>query len=137
MKLKTGDLLRYSDSSWCKHGLALVDDSGRAWDTYWGQTSGEHPLEPSDLANATILGNLDDFTKYVSYPFDYWDYAEDDRLFIPLGSSGERRFVRRAAIPVRELVEQRMQGLIESAERSVVNAKRQQAEARKALEVTP
>jgi len=130
--MKPGDVFRYGPPEWCQHGLALVAENGVAWDTYWGEHSSTRgPIAPATIKEATLLGNLKDFTTRIPYPFDFFDY--EDTIFIPIGGCKEMRYVRIGAAPRREIVEHRFQNEIRSAERNVEVLKQKQLEARNAM----
>lgn len=48
-KLKAGNVLRYTpEQHHCREGTALVDEDGRAFDTYWRGYSDRHMLTRAD-----------------------------------------------------------------------------------------
>jgi hypothetical protein len=93
---KPGDVLRYRplrpgvDPNWCREGLAIVNDAGRAVDTYW--TSGnDHVLTEAELGTATLIANLEDWDLHTQYRHrvesamsmgEWQDYREENRLRI-------------------------------------------------------
>jgi hypothetical protein len=85
-----GDVLRYRPAEHhCREGMAVVDEHGRAWDTFWD--SERHHLTADERATAKVVGNLADFEHLGSdactgnrreHESKWETYAPADRLAI-------------------------------------------------------
>lgn len=85
---KPGDVLRYQpDERHCREGMAIINDSGRALDTFWWYSGDEHLLTSNELATAELEFNLNDYnqadgsTRHIQK--GKWEkYAPSDRGLI-------------------------------------------------------
>jgi len=96
MGFKAGDVVRYADGSlWCIHGIAVVHESGGemwATDTYWNDRESTVPLDR--LEGKELLGIFLPFRRSVSYPYQYEDYSDTDKFYIPIGGGSSQSWVR-------------------------------------------
>jgi hypothetical protein len=123
MTLQIGDVVRYGDSGWCQHGIAMVKGSDyHMWaaDTYWDDTSHEVPLEC--LEGKDVIGNIITFSPHVPYPYEYEDYAEKDKFYIPIGGGSSQEWVRKDTPPDPEKVATRLRYKLQLAHNKVRSA---------------
>lgn len=87
--LRPGDVLRYLPADkfmrWhCREGIALVTETGDAFDTFWGTGGDRHRLTADELATAEVEFNVGDYDALPYRSRDKWlTYHEDDRGRIP------------------------------------------------------
>ena len=130
MELKLNMIFRYGAGAWCRHGLATVVQWGNhlvATDTYWRDPN-MHMLSPTELAAAELLGNLDDYRKSSRDECD--TYLDEDVIFIPIGGTSEKWFVRASAKPDKARTVQQLDWKIESAESKIRSTQRELKELR-------
>jgi len=123
MTLHIGDVVRYGDSGWCEHGIAKVrgaEEDLWAADTYWDDTSHTVPLEK--LEGKPVIGNIITFSTHVPYPYNYDDYRDEDKFFIPMGGSSSQLWVRKDTAPDPEKVEHRLRHNLQKARDKVKSA---------------
>lgn len=136
--LRAGDVVRYEpdpsrhDPRWCREGMAIADDRGVLFDTYWGSGSDNHRLLAVEIASAELLFNLadyDELDRYDRATKGIWEtYHPDDRRFVSSQHRLQfRRFVRKGATP--DLATQ-----IANAEEKVREADEAEASARRHAE---
>src|SRR5438128_394492 len=101
-----GDVLWYArERDHCREGLALVQDDGRAIDTFWALRYGDsHALTPDELATAEVRFNvngydaLDPYSKASRATWETYHPADRGRISSQHGLQ-EELFVRRGATP--------------------------------------
>lgn len=127
---KKNDVVSYRPSdNWCRHGLAVIlntgdDGWGYAKDTYWGVADrGDYGwLCEHDLKEAKLIGNLDEFEpdKYQEPK----DYREEDHFWIPMGGGSEQNWYRKGAKPDPNLVCVRLVYQVEKSQNEIEYAAR-------------
>lgn len=104
--LMPGNVLRYSPRvSHAREGMAIVEDSGRAFDTYWS-AGGRAQLSPEDLKTAEVIFNIGDYDQldpYVGSSRPRWEqHHPDDRQRVTSQRGlQEVLYVRKGATPDR------------------------------------
>lgn len=102
---REGDVLHYRPDDrgqgitrHCREGVAVVDDQGQAWDTYWGD-SNDHRLSASERENAEVIFNLADYTCLDHNDGYLWEqYRPEDRQSVSHQHGCQRDlYVRRGA----------------------------------------
>jgi hypothetical protein len=98
---KPGDVLRYSPrSTHCRDGVAIIDEHGNAYDTYWGMRDSMSFVRPEDLRDAEVQFRLEDYDEITGVGRDTarmkWEkFANEDRECIPAHSGYHARFFTR------------------------------------------
>jgi hypothetical protein len=123
---KDGDVVKYNlDNNWCRHGIAIIralhDGKLIAEDTYWGSNSDYSTVDFADLKEENIIGNKHEFS-IIPYPYEYDDFEDSDKYWIPMGARSERKCVRKGAIPTPAKIEERLRREIERLESKVKTA---------------
>lgn len=137
-EFRTGDVLRYRsqrkpDPHWCREGLAIVNDRGRAVDTYWS-SGNDHVLTLEELETARLIANLEDWDLHTQYrrrvgsamQMGAWeDYREEDRLRITQQHGHiEILYVRKGAQPDLGTKIENARTAVEEAESKLQSAQR-------------
>lgn len=125
MNVQSGDVVRYGDSGWCVHGIAVVRGEGEnlwAADTYWNDTSHTVPLDK--LEGKEIIGSITTFSTHVPYPYEFDDYADRDKFYIPIGGGSAQTWVRKDTPPDTEKVAVRLRHKLQKAHDQVKYAAR-------------
>lgn len=124
---KKNDVVSYhSSNTWCRHGIAVIhggEDWGYAKDTYWGvgsRASDSGWLREEDLKDPKLIGNLDEFE--LSGYYDFEDYRDEDKFYIPIGGGGSQKWYRKGAQPDPDLIYKRLQYQIEKSESEIQSA---------------
>ena len=131
--LTPGDVLSYTplrafEPRHCREGMALVDEHGRAFDTFWGIDLGDrHCLTAAELATATVVFNVGDFEmldKYSHSSRGRWEtYNPLDRAVITSQHGLQAvYYVRKGAQPDLETQIENARERVEDAERQVRSA---------------
>jgi len=130
-EFKPGDVLSYVPKGafepWhCREGKALVDERGRAWDTFW-QFDGQHLLSAEELADAEVVFNVNDYEALDVYAGGsrlLWEtYHPDDRGRVTSQHGlREALFLRRGAKPHLATQIENAQALVEKAESELQSA---------------
>ena len=132
--LNPGDVLHYTplrkfEPRWCREGQALVDEHGRALDTYWGidSFSDRHCLTAEELATATVVFNVGDFEmldKYARSSQAQWEtYSPLDRAVITSQHGLQSvYYIRKGAQPDLETQIENARERVEDAERKLSSA---------------
>jgi hypothetical protein len=123
-QFKPRDVVTYhAANGWCRHGIAVIhggDGWGYAKDTYWGvsDAGGDSGwIREQDLAEPTLIGNLDDF-EYSKYA-EFKDYREEDKFYIPMGGGSAQQWIRKGAEPDPALIWKRLVYQVEKAEMEI------------------
>lgn len=132
--LRPGDVLRYRplgefEPHWCREGLALVDDNGHAFDTYWGTYGDHHRLTEAELASADLVFNVNDYDELDQYSrgsrLTWETYHPDDRARITQQHGHqERLFIRLGAEPSLETQIENARAEVEQAETDLASSER-------------
>lgn len=133
LDFRPGDVVRYEpaewpgrhDRMWCREGMAIADENGLLWDTYWSTGNDCHNLVDREMATARVLFNLADFRELERHEAYTWrEFHPDDRALITSQHGlQERRFVRVGSGPdLGTQIENAREALAE-AERQVESAK--------------
>lgn len=124
MGFNVGDVVRYAHGNeWRTHGIAIVHESGGvvwAADTYWNDR--KHVVNLNELEGNELLGNIFTFSTKIPYPYQYDDYAEIDKFYIPVGGGSAQSWVRKNTPPDPEKVETRLRSEIQKAHDKVKSA---------------
>lgn len=128
MAFKDGDVVTYTThTNWCRHGIAIIralhDGKLIAEDTYWGSNSDYSTVDFADLKVENIIGNKHEFS-IIPYPYEYDDFEDSDKYWIPMGASSERKCVRKGAVPPPAKIGERLHREIEHLESKVRTAQR-------------
>lgn len=136
-----GDVLRYVPSRrHCREGMAVVDEHGRSWDTFWD--SDRHHLTADELATAEVIGNLGDFKHLGSdactgrrdHELEWGRYAPADRLAVTHQHRLQADYyVRRGATPDLDTQIANARSKVEEAEGNLGTAQRRLEWARRDL----
>lgn len=127
-RFKAGDVIRYvPDGGWhARQGTAIVNEHGKAVDTFWGDGSG-HVLREKELAGAEVVFNLGDYRKlgeHFERRQDEWlKYAPEDRQRI--GSQSQYQstyYVRVGAEPSLDTQIENARVAVQDAESAVRSA---------------
>jgi hypothetical protein len=116
MGFNVGDVVQYSNGGWCVHGIAVVRGEGdNLWanDTYWGDNEHSVPLEK--LEGKPVIGNITTFSTQIPYPYEFDDFADEDRFYIPIGGGSAKMWVRKDTSPDREKVGVRLRYELQKA----------------------
>lgn len=101
---QSGTVVRYDSErrdGHCREGMAIADDRGVVYDTFWEGGTESHVLTESELATAQPLFHLQDYRELSHTERYTWrDYHPDDRQTITAQHGLRvRYFVRLAAGP--------------------------------------
>ena len=129
MTWKDGDIVRYnSERTHARHGIARVHVAGGstwAFDTYWGLDELDYGSVSMDCLDPNnILGNIYEFETRCQYPYEYDDFADGDRFYLPVGGGSAQHWIRKGAQPVMTQVRDRLLYGIETERAAVESAKR-------------
>lgn len=118
-KFKAGDVIQYTPRDrHAREGQAVIQPNGVAFDTFW--TYQPTSLWVDEIENAELLFNLGD----VEPVDDISKYAREDRFYITHQHKLQvENYVRKGAVPQREVVRQNLIDAIEEAERKMEAAK--------------
>ncbi|HEY0889339.1 MAG TPA: hypothetical protein VGE38_07000 [Nocardioides sp.] len=135
--LRPSDVITYTsdraargerDAYWCLEGLAVVDDEGRAFDTFWGSGTERHLLTETERATAKFVFNLAEFDELDRWRPDiekWMSYAPDDRGRVTSQHRLEQRlYVRKGAKPAREVMIENARAKVAEAEADAAHAQR-------------
>lgn len=132
--MKAGTVVHYTpDPSrfepwWCREGIAITDDNGVLFDTYWD--GGEkHRLNKIEVESAQVVFHLDDYAeldRYSRSSKSTWEtYHPDDRQRITSQHGHQVRwFVRKGATPDMSTQIANAQEVVDVARAKVDNAER-------------
>lgn len=131
-----GDVLTYSPADrWCREGMAVVNDAGIAFDTFWASAGDAYRLGEADLRSAEFLfniGNYRELDRHERYTFSR--FAPEDRATITSQHGLQRRlFVRHGAVEDRETIIENARQKVREAEEARDAAERQVTYARESL----
>lgn len=133
--LRPGDVLTYTsdraargerDAYWCLEGMAVVDDQGQAFDTFWNSGSEAHRLTETERMTAKHVFNLGDFDELDRWRPDVekWkSYAPEDRGRVTSQHGLQQRlFIRKGAKPAREVMIENARAKVQEAQAAVHSA---------------
>lgn len=107
---RAGTVVRYTpDPSrhaprWCREGMAIADDQGVLFDTYWQSGGDAHRLMPVEVETAEFVFDVCDFDELDRHSrgsaAEWARYHPNDRQVITSQHGLQRRwFVRKGALP--------------------------------------
>lgn len=141
---RPGDVVRYApdpsrhDPRWCREGMAIADERGILFDTYWGSGGDNHRLNAVEVATAEVIFNVadyDELDRYARASRGIWEtYHPDDRRVLTSQHGLQRRwFIRKGADPDMATQVASAEEKVLEAEEAVASAQRRAEWAREEL----